>query len=132
MKIIFEDVEDISYPTDVEQYAESFKRAMAISENLESIENYEDEVGTLNPNNVKSIVVYGSNYSDEFYIDPVDTNKRELYLEVLTKTEAESNEREYIRGNTGFTKEERENYKLGETVQWYKPLGSSGYWYTLK
>ena len=61
----------------------------------------------------------------------VDTNDKFLSIEVLTADEAEYNEREYMDSNDSFSDEEKANYLLGVTVQWYLPLGNSQYWYRL-
>ena len=141
MRLVFENFEHV---TDAykDQYAEAVRRVSALVENVNDLENYKGDLGLVTKENIETIKVYGDDYADEFYIDlntPVnpkgsvaDGHEKYLYIEILTAESAESNEREYMSGNSSFTKEERENYKLGETVQWYKPLGESGYWYTLK
>ena len=141
MKLIFENFEHIK-SIEVDTYAEAVKRINALVENVNDLENYKGDKGLITIDSIDTITVYGDDYADEFYIDfntPVnpkgsvhDGHENKMYLEILTAKSAEENEREYMYGNNLFTREERENYKLGETVQWYLPLGNSGYWYTLK
>ena len=141
MKLIFENFEHITV-VDKDQYAEAVRRANALVTNIKYLENYAGSKGLITKEDIDTITVYGDDYADEFYIDfntPVnpkglvhDGHEKKMYLEILTAKSAEENEREYMYGNNLFTREERENYKLGETVQWYLPLGESGYWYTLK
>ena len=140
MKLIFENFEHV---TDAykDQYAEAVRRASALVENVNDLENYKGDKGLITKDNIETIIVYGDDYADEFYINfntPINPtgsvqvgHEKYMYLEILTAESAEQNELEYMR-DSRFTAEDRANYKLGETLQHYLPLGNSGYWYTLK
>lgn len=132
MKLIFNNFED---NTEAE-LLKSVKRAHALVDNLKDLENYEGQK-PYTKGNVKEITFYCDDYADECYVT-IDTDKvnvtdvsKHVHVEILTKDEAESNEREYM-SQDRFTAEDRANYKLGVTLQHYLPLGDSGYWYTLK
>lgn len=138
MNFVFENFETINN-SEADTYAEAVRRALALVDNIADVENYKGEVGKIKIDMIDKITVYGNDYADEFYIDFNEKVNPEhpawetaIYLEILTSESAEENEIEYMNGNTAFTNDERCNYKLGETVQWYKPLGKSGYWYCLK
>lgn len=140
MQLVFENFEHV---TDAykDQYAEAVRRASALVENIADVENYAGNKGMMNKDSIERIVVYGDDYADEFYIDTThiinpkgsvaEGHEKYLYLEILTAESAESNELEYMQ-DIRFTEEDRANYKLGETLLHYLPLGNSGYWYTLK
>ena len=138
MKLVFDNFDEMDERA-LKDFQESVAKAYAISKNAEDLMNYQDIKGVFSHHDIDTIDCYGDDYANEFYItmnksvgSELPTNDRILYIEVLNEAEAEENEREYMQGNTSFTKEERENYKLGETVQWYYPLGDTGYWYCLK
>lgn len=140
MELVFKNFEHI---TDAykDQYAEAVRRASAFVENIAYVENYAGQKGMMTADSIERIVVYGDEYPDEFYVDTThiinpkgsvhEGHEKYLYLEILTAESAELNERECMLDNS-YTDEEKANYKLGETCQWYLPLGNSGYWYTLK
>lgn len=142
MQLVFENFETTLSEANQDLFKETVKKAFAIVDNAEHIENYKQDKGLVTRDNIDTIRVYTDDYPDEFYIDlttPVnpkgsvaDGNENYLYMEVLSKESAEENEREYMYGNDQFTVEERESYEIGKTVQWYSPLGDSGYWYCLK
>lgn len=114
----------------VEEFAESIRRARAIERNMAELilELFGD---TEFKHNVDyDIVVNGGNYPDEF--DIVRSGKGLIQtssIEVLTDKQAESNEKEEIAGGCVVGVHSTEGYKLGETVQTYKQIGDTKYWY---
>lgn len=114
----------------VEEFAESIRRARAIERNMAEfiLELFGD---TEFKHNVDyDIVVNGGNYPDEF--DIVRSGRGLIQtssIEVLTDKQAESNEKEEIAGGCVVGVHSTENYKLGETVQTYKQIGNTKYWY---
>lgn len=114
----------------VEEFAESIRRARAIERNMAELilELFND---TEFKHNVDyDIVVNGENYPDEF--DIVRSGEGLIQtssIEVLTDKQAESNEKEEIAGGCIVGVHGTENYKLGETVQTYKQIGDTKYWY---
>ena len=137
MKYVIDDFEKL-YDSDVEKFQEAIAKAYAIEHNAEYLSTYKDRLGVFSEHDIVAINQYGDNYADEFYIEmaksvesSTDTNDKILYIEVLTADEAEYNEREYMDDNDSFSDEEKANYLLGVTVQWYLPLGKSQYWYRL-
>lgn len=114
----------------VEEFAESIRRARAIERNMAEfiLELFGD---TEFKHNVDyDIVVNGGNYPDEF--DIVRSGRGLIQtssIEVLTDKQAERNEKEEIAGGCVVGVHSTENYKLGETVQTYKQIGNTKYWY---
>lgn len=114
----------------VEEFAESIRRARAIERNMAEfiLELFGD---TEFKHNVDyDIVVNGGNYPDEF--DIVRSGRGLIQtssIEVLTDKQAESNEKEEIAGGCVVGVHSTEGYKLGETVQTYKQIGDTKYWY---
>lgn len=138
MKLVFDNFHKIR-EYDLVDFQNSVEKAHAIVENVKDLMDYNDNKGVFTLNDIEEIICYGDDYANEFHItmnksvgSKLPTNDNYLYIEVLNEAEAEENEREYMNDNTSFTKEEQENYELGKTVQWYFPLGDTGYWYCLK
>ena len=142
MQLVFENFETTLSEANQDLFKETVKKAFAIVDNAEYIENYKQVKGLVTRDNIGTITVYTDDYPEEFYIDlnvkinpkgsVADAHENSLYIEVLSKESAEENEIEYMEDNDQFTKEEKDTYELGKTVQWYLPLGDSGYWYCLK
>ena len=114
----------------VEEFAESIRRARAIERNMAELilEWFGDT--EFNHNVDYDIVVNGGNYPDEF--DIVRSGRGLIQtssIEVLTDKQAESNEKEEIAGGCVVGVHSTEGYKLGETVQTYKQIGDTKYWY---
>lgn len=141
-QLIVENFETGISLTDLELYTEGMRKAKALLDNFKVLDTYEDGVklgDVCNGWEITKVVMDFMDYADEFYLyADHEINKGHkgwedcLSIEVVSKTVAEENEREYMDDNENFTDEEKANYELGKTVQWYQPLGKSEYWYILK
>ena len=113
----------------ITDFQECLKRAKALADSIETIEEITGKKDSYN--SYYEIIVNGTNYADEFTL----TRKKgqglveEFPIEILTDKQAESNEKEEIDGGCVIGVDSTEGYKLGETVQTYKQIGDTNYWY---
>lgn len=125
---------DINKPTVViEEYVESLRRAKALADNPQIVYDlFGDKEQKWNVS--YDIKCFADEYFDEFFIFRTNSNGsigQEAHIEILNSEQAKSNEIEEIKGKCviGVTEEDIPNYKLGETVQTYKQIGNTDYWY---
>lgn len=105
----------------------------AIEDNLEFLvstfkEQYPEDKSKIYPSyTYDQILVDLDSANDEFYVGRTGSNTREdLYLEVVTKDIAESNDRDFVSGNM----EALENYSLADGVySYYTKLADTEYYF---
>ena len=127
INFVIEDFEKELSEYDLKNFQESVKRAKALADNLKVIEHI-----TGKKDNFVDIVCSATNYFDEFEVVVTENNfKDSCPIEILNAKQAKYNEIEEIKGGCiiGVTSADIPNYKLGETVQTYSPIGDTGYWY---
>ena len=127
IKFIIDNFENRDF--DIADFQECLKRAKALADNIETIEEITGKKDSFN--SYYEIIADGTNYADEFTL----TRRKgqglmeEFSLEILTDKQAESNEIEEIEGGCVIGVDSTEGYKLGETVQSYTQIGNTNYWY---
>ena len=113
----------------ITDFQECLKRAKALADSIETIEEITGKKDSYNT--YYEIIADSTNYADELTL----TRKKEQGLveefpiEILNSTQAESNEKEEIASGCITGVHSTEGYKLGETVQTYKQIGDTNYWY---
>lgn len=114
---------------DITDFQECLKRAKALADNIETIEEITGKKDSFN--SYYEIIADGTNYADEFTL----TRRKgqglveKFSLEILNSKQAESNEKEEIAGGCIIGVDSTDDYKLGETVQSYIQIGKTDYWY---
>lgn len=113
----------------ITDFQECLKRAKALADSIETIEEITGKKDSYNT--YYEIIADGTNYADEYTLIRRKEQGlvEEFPLEVLNSKQAESNEKEEIASGCITGAHSTEGYKLGETVQTYKQIGDTNYWY---
>ena len=114
---------------DITDFQECLKRAKALADSIETIEEITGKKDSYNT--YYEIIADGTNYADEYTLIRRKEQGlvEEFPLEILNSKQAESNEKEEIADGCIIGVNSTEGYKLGETVQTYKQIGDTNYWY---
>ena len=111
----------------VADFQETLKKARVLATHVEVIEEITGKKDKFNIS--YDIVAYGNDYADEFTLVRHGDIIEKFPIEILTDKQAESNEIEEIKCGCIVGVHSTEGYKLGETVQTYKQIGDTNYWY---
>lgn len=125
IKFILEELDSKNFV--VADFQETLRKARVLATNMEVIEEITGKKDKFNVS--YDIVAYGNDYADEFTLVRHGNIVEEFPIEILTDKQAESNEKEEIAGGCIVGVHSTEGYKLGETVQTYKQIGDTKYWY---
>ena len=114
---------------DIADFQECLKRAKALADNIETIEEITGKKDSYN--SYYEIIADGTNYADEFTLTRGKGQglMERFSIEILNSKQAESNEKEEIAGGCVIGVHSTEGYKLGKTVQTYTQIGKTDYWY---
>lgn len=144
MKFVFETLESWKEPKEV--FGEVAMKMYAIQDNVKFIT---DTLKEQFPNDdivkeaeqhklvlytcFNQITVDFSNALDEFYLenscDEEGAYSGSIPLEVVTKEVAEGNDKDWLRGDTMYSDEEKKTYKVGEVLSDYTKLGDTEYYF---
>ena len=113
----------------IADFQECLKRAKALADSIETIEKITGKKDSYNT--YYEIIADGTNYADEYTLIRRKEQGlvEEFPIEILNSKQAESNEKEEIASGCITGVHSTEGYKLGETVQTYKQIGDTNYWY---
>ena len=120
------DVEMPSYNLRVNEQmdlGEVFLKAQAIEKNLSLL--IDDD---LKPSDIERITLDLNEQIDEFGLLTYDGDYANR-IEVLTKEQAEENDRDFVNEENGYSKDDVDSYEVGGCLSVYKKLGESDYYY---
>ena len=120
------DVEMPSYNLRVNEQmdlGEIFLKAQAIEKNLSLLID-----DNLKPSDIERITLDLNEQIEEFGLLTYDGDYANR-IEVLTKEQAEENDRAFINEEYGYSKNKINSYKVGGCLSAYKKLGESDYYY---
>ena len=120
------DVEMPSYNLRVNEQmdlGEVFLKAQAIEKNLSLL--IDDD---LKPSDIERITFDLNEQIDEFGLLTYDGDYANR-IEVLTKEQAEENDRDFVNEENGYSKDDVDSYEVGDCLFVYKKLVESDYYY---
>jgi gamma-glutamylcyclotransferase (GGCT)/AIG2-like uncharacterized protein YtfP len=104
-------------------YDEIFNKAQALIDNLDELQDFDIEKGSITADGVDRIEIDVQNQLDEFFIYMNEKRQASESIEVVTKEIAESNDKDWL-SCYGI-----DDYRVGEVNSDYKKLGDSEYYY---
>lgn len=103
---------------------EVFLKAHAIEKNLFLLVDNDD----FKPIDIERITLDLNEQIDEFSLLTYDGDYANQ-IEVVTKEQAEENEKDFINEEYGYSKDDVDSYEVGGCLSVYKKLGESDYYY---